>query len=66
MVEQVAAEGATIVYSFASRTVPPFVERMSARFVGDTLQAVLGGGARIAYRMRPDGGIDFLWTNDRD
>ncbi len=65
-VEQVTAEGATIVYSFASQTVPPHVERTNARFVGHTLQAGLSGGARIMYRMRPDGALDFLWTNDQD
>ncbi len=65
-VEKITAEGATIVYSFASRTVPPFVERTSARFVGHTLQAGLSGGARIMYRVRPDGALDFLWTNDQD
>ncbi len=65
-VEKVTAEGATIVYSFASRDVPPFVERTTAKFVGDELQAVLGGGALITYRMRPDGSLDFLWTKGQD
>ncbi len=62
MVEQVTAEGATIAYSFASRTVPPFLERTTARFVWETLQAVLSGVTRITYRMRPNGDLDFLWT----
>ncbi len=66
VVETITAAGARIVYSFASQSVPPFSERLVATFVGDSLQAVLGGGARIRYRMRPDGDLDFLWINDGD
>lgn len=61
-VEKVATDGAAIIYSFASQQVKPFVTRVQAKFVGDELQADIGGGARITYRMRSDGNIDFLWT----
>lgn len=61
-VEKVTNDGASIVYSFASQSVRPFATRAQAKFVGNELQADIGGGANIAYLMRPDGNIDFLWT----
>jgi len=61
-VEKVTTDGATIIYSFASGQVKPFMTRAQAKFVGDELQADIGGGANVAYRMRSDGNIEFLWT----
>ncbi len=61
-VEKVTRDGATIIYSFASGQLKPFMTRVQARFVGNELQADIGGDARVFYRMRSDGNIDFLWT----
>lgn len=61
-VEKVTTDGATIIYSFASAQVRPFMTRVQAKFVGDELQAEIGGGARVTYRMRSDANIEFLWT----
>jgi len=61
-VEKVTMDGATIIYSFASGRAKPFMTRVQAKFVGDELQADIGGDARVAYRMRTDGNIEFLYT----
>lgn len=60
-VEKVTNDGASIIYSFASKQGKSVV-RLEAKFVGNELQADTGGGARVAYRMRPDGHVDFLWA----
>jgi hypothetical protein len=57
----VTADGATIAYAFASQRVKPFSARLQAKFVDDELRAELGGGARIAYRMRASGDLEFVW-----
>jgi hypothetical protein len=64
IVEQVTAEGATIIYAFASANVKPFTVRLEAKFVGDELQATLPNGAKLAYRMRNDGNVEFLWRRE--
>ena len=61
VVELVTAEGATIVYAFASERVKPFSTRLHAKFVEDEMRAELRGGARIAYRMRASGDLEFVW-----
>jgi hypothetical protein len=61
VVESVTAEGATIVYAFASERVQPFSARLQAKFVEDALRAEMRGGARIAYRMRVSGDLEFVW-----
>jgi len=61
VVEKVTAEGATIIYAFASARQNPFNARLEATFVGDELRATLRNGASLAYRMREDGNIEFMW-----
>lgn len=61
-VEKVTAEGASIIYAFASDRVNPYARRIKARFVGEELQASLPRGDQIYYRMRRDDNLDFLWT----
>jgi len=61
VVEKVSNDGAFIIYAFASESVKPFTVRLQARFVGEELQATLEGGARVAYRMRDEGDLEFLW-----
>ncbi len=63
VVERVTAEGATIIYAFASASVKPYNARLEAKFVGDELQATLRSGAQLAYRMRKEGDIEFLWRS---
>lgn len=60
MVEKVTAQGATIIYGFASAKTKPFTARLEARFVGDELQATFRSGAKLAYRMREEGDLEFL------
>jgi len=60
VVEKVTAEGATIIYAFASASTKPFNVRLEANFVGDELQATRRSGAKLAYRMRKGGDIEFL------
>ena len=54
IVEKVTAEGASIIYGFASSSVQPFTAKLEATFVGNELQATLLNGSKIAYRMRGD------------
>lgn len=61
VVEKVTAEGATIVYAFASSNVKPYTVRLEGKFIGDELQATLENGARLAYRMRNKGDLEFIW-----
>jgi len=63
VVLNVTAEGATIIYAFASASVKPFIARVEAKFFGDELQATLRGGAKLAYRMRKEGDLEFLWRS---
>ena len=65
--EKVTAEGATIIYAFASARLNPFHERLEATFVGDELRATFSSGASLAYRMRRDGNIEFLfWSSENE
>lgn len=60
IVEKVTAGGATIIYAFASSQIKPFNVRVEAQFVGNELQATLQNGARLSYRMRKEGAVEFL------
>jgi hypothetical protein len=60
IVEKVTATGATILYGIASQKTKPYTARLNAIFVGDELQATLRSGAKLAYRMRPEGDVEFL------
>jgi hypothetical protein len=62
-VVKVTAEGTTIIYGFASANVKPFTARVEGKFVGDELQATLRGGPKLAYRMRKEGDLEFLWRS---
>jgi len=64
VVEKVTTAGATIVYAFASSGIKPFTARVEGQFVGDELQAALGNGAKLAYRMRKEGELEFLWRRE--
>lgn len=64
IVEKVTAESATIIYAFASANVKPFTAHLEAKFVGDELQATLRSGAKLAYRMRREGDVEFLWRRE--
>ena len=65
-VETISNEGAAIIYCFASAQVKPFVMRVQAKFAGNELRTDIGsGGASVAYRMRTDGNIDFLWMKGK-
>lgn len=67
VVEKVSATGANIIYALASRIQKPYVVRVEATFVGDELQAPLPGGvARIAYRMRKSGDLEFKWQRNNE
>jgi hypothetical protein len=59
VVEKVRADGATIVYAFASETQKPYAVHIEAKFVGDELQGTLPSGATIAYRIRKSGDLEF-------
>jgi hypothetical protein len=61
VVEKVSAEGASIVYAFASAAVKPSVVRAEAKFVGEVMQATLGNGAKLSYRFRTSGDIEYLY-----
>ncbi len=65
-VERVTEQGASIVYSIASGRLHPLVRRLQAQFVDGELRAVLPNGARIAYRIRADGHLEFLYRGDSD
>jgi hypothetical protein len=65
IVEKVTVEGATIVYAFASADVkPPYSIRVEAKFVSDELQATLPDGSKVAYRMRKEGDVEFLFRRE--
>jgi len=64
LVEKVNADGAVIFYAFASATQKPSIARVEAKFVGDELQGTLVSGAKLAYRMRKSGDLEFLWQRN--
>jgi len=64
VVEKVTAVGATIIYAFASSNGKPFTARVEGQFIGDELQATLRNGAKLAYRMRKEGDLEFLWRRE--
>ena len=64
IVEKVTADGANIIYGHASATAKPWTARLTARFVGDELQATLRTGATIAFRMRREGDIEFVYRRE--
>lgn len=66
VVEKVTAEGATIIYAFASARQNPFNERLEATFVGDELRATFRNGVSLTYRMRKEGNIEFLWRSENE
>ena len=61
-IEEVTADRAEIIYSAASGKRKPFVIRVRGWFVRDELRADISSDARVAFRMRSDGNIDFLHT----
>jgi len=63
IVEMVTAEGATMIYAFASAKQKPYTTRVEAVFVGGELQATLPSGAKLAYRMRNEGEVEFLYRS---
>ena len=60
-VQKIVPDGASIIYVFASANGKGSPIRADGRFVGDELQATLPSGARLAYRMRKDGDLEFLY-----
>lgn len=58
-VEKITVEGASIIYAFASERVKPSIGRVNAQFLGDELRAEFPNGLKIAYRMRPEGDLEF-------
>jgi hypothetical protein len=61
IVEKVTPAGASIIYGFASKRVKPVTARLDAKFVGERLEATFRDGARVAYRMRPEGDIEVYY-----
>lgn len=66
VVEKVTDTGATVVYAFAASTNEPFSTRVEGQFVGDELQATMQNGAKLTYRMRKEGEIEFLWQGQQN
>jgi hypothetical protein len=64
VVETVVGDGATIVFAYAAPKEKPITTRLQATFVGNELQAILPGGASVAYRMRACGDIEFMYRRD--
>lgn len=64
VVEKVDADGATILYAFASANQKPFIIRVEAKFVGEELQGTLGNGGKLHYRFRKSGDIEFFYQRD--
>jgi len=64
IVEKVTAEGASIIYGFASKDVAPVTARLEAKFVGQELQATFRDGATVAYRMRPEGDVEVYYRRE--
>jgi hypothetical protein len=64
-VERVNEKTATITYSFAANGIGPYVERAEAKFNGAELQASLSGGAKIYYRIRDSGDLEFFFQQDK-
>lgn len=65
VVEDIRGDQATVVFALgaAEREIS---ERLTARFVGEELQARLADGTTIHFRPRPDRNIDFLWQRPAD
>ena len=61
IVEKVTADGAAIIYAVASAKKKPNTARLSAKFVGEELQATFRNGAKVSYRMRPEGDLEVFW-----
>ena len=64
IVEKMTADGASIIYGFASKDVAPVTARLEAKFVGQELQATFRDGATVAYRMRPEGDVEVYYRRD--
>lgn len=65
-VERVDGSGADIVYLYAWPTDRPQAsERVRARFDGDDLIATLQDGSKLAYRLRDDRTLQFLFIGTR-
>lgn len=64
VVEKVTGTGATLIYAFAAARSTPFSTRVEGRFVGDELQATMQNGAKLTYRMRKEGDLEFLWQRN--
>ena len=64
IVETVTTAGATIIYAFAAADVRPYHVRVEAKFVDDELQATLPDGSKVAYRMRKEGDVEFLYRKE--
>ena len=60
-VERIGADGAGFVYVFGSASIKPNPQRVDGKFVGEELHGTLASGSRVAYRVRPDGALDFLF-----
>jgi hypothetical protein len=61
VVETVRADGASVIYAFASEQVKPGIIRVEAKFVGEELQMTLRTGAKISYRFRDSGDIEYYY-----
>jgi hypothetical protein len=61
IVEKVTPGGATIIYGFASERVKPVTARLEAKWVGQQLEATFRDGAKVAYRMRPEGDVEVYY-----
>jgi hypothetical protein len=64
VVEKVSADGASIIYAFSSAKVKPSIVRAEAKFVGEEIQATLGNGAKLSYRFRKSGDIEYYYQRD--
>lgn len=62
-VETLSGDGGTIVYAFAAKNEPGYVQRVTANFEDGEFHASLPDGARLAYRLRDDGNLDVLWSS---
>ena len=65
VVAKLSPEGATIFYAAAAATLAPYNTRADAKFIGNELQATIGNGANVSYRMRPSGDLEFIFRQNR-
>lgn len=63
-VEQITAEGATVVYASVSDSREQYTDRLTMTFRGDELWGRLGGGAQVAIRLRANGDMELIWGSD--